>query len=86
VATSPLYVCAVDGTGKKLINEQTFAPGQTIPTLTGQKLLVTLGNNSVQMKVNGKSTSVPASSNAIRLQIDPSGQHSISSTQQPTCP
>jgi cytoskeleton protein RodZ len=86
VPTGPLYVCAVNGAGKKLINEQTFQPGQTVPTLTGQKVLVTFGNNSVQMKVNGKTVPVTASSNAIRVLIDPSGAHPISSTTQPTCP
>jgi hypothetical protein len=86
VPTSSLYVCAVNGAGKKLINEQTFQPGQTIPTLTGQKLLITLGNNSLQMKVNGKTVPVAASSNAIRLLVDPSGEHPTSSTTPPTCP
>jgi hypothetical protein len=86
VPTAPVYVCVVNGAGKKLINEQTYAPGQTIPSQTAGKLLVTLGNNSVQMKVNGKSVPVGASSNAIRLLIDPTGEHPISSTTSPTCP
>jgi cytoskeletal protein RodZ len=86
VPTGPLYVCAVNGAGKTLINEQTFQPGQTVPTLTGQKILVTFGNNAVQMKVNGKSVPVTASSNAIRVSIDPSGEHPISSATRPTCP
>jgi cytoskeletal protein RodZ len=86
VPTGPLYVCAVNGAGKKLVNEQTFQPGQTVPTLVGQKILVTLGNNAVQMKVNGKTVPVTASSNAIRLLIDPTGEHPTSSTTPPTCP
>ena len=50
---APVYVCLVDGSGNKLIPGQIFNTGQTIPTKTASKLLLTLGNASVQMKVNG---------------------------------
>jgi cytoskeletal protein RodZ len=84
--TGPVYVCLVDARGKKLINEQTFDVGQTIPAETATKLLLTLGNNSVQMKVNGKSITVAPSASPIRLQIDPTGTHSIPLSTKPTCP
>jgi cytoskeletal protein RodZ len=84
--TGTVYVCLVDGTGKKLINEQTFSAGQTIPTETAPKLLLTLGNASVQMKVNGKTVPVAASASAIRLLVDPSGAHAIPLSTKPTCP
>jgi Helix-turn-helix domain/RodZ C-terminal domain len=86
VATGPLYVCLVKGDGTKLINEQTFSPGQTIPTETASKLLLTLGNNAVQMKINGQPVKVASSSSAIRYQIDPSGHHQIPLSTTPTCP
>ena len=86
VPTGPLYVCLVDGSGKKLINEQTFSVGQTIPTETAPKLLLTLGNASVQIKVNGKSVPVAASPSAIRMLIEPSGAHTIPLATKPTCP
>jgi cytoskeleton protein RodZ len=86
VPTSPVYVCLVNGGGTKLINEQTFAAGQTIPTETSSRLLLTLGNASVQMKVNGRVVRVAPSPSAIRLLIAPSGIQHISNTQRPTCP
>ncbi len=86
VATGPVYVCLVNGTGTKLINEQTFSPGQTIPTETAPKLLLTLGNNAVRMKVNGQSVNIAPSSSAIRYAIDPSGHHQIPLSTTPTCP
>ena len=73
--TGTVYVCLVNGAGAKLINEQTFSVGQTIPTQTAPKLLLTLGNASVQMKVNGHTVPVTPSASAIRLMIDPSGTH-----------
>ena len=86
VPTGTVYVCLVNGAGAKLINEQTFSVGQTIPTATAGKLLLTLGNASVQMKVNGHTTPVTASPNAIRLLIQPSGTRPIPLSMPPTCP
>ncbi len=84
--TSLVYVCLVNGRGFKLINEQTFSVGETIPTATASKLLLTLGNASVQMKVNGKVVPVTPSPTAIRLLITPSAVTHIPDSQTPTCP
>jgi hypothetical protein len=86
VPTAAVYVCLVNGAGTKLINEQTFTVGQTVPTETGSKLLLTLGNNSVQLKVNGRVVPVVASPTAIRLLITPSGVKHIPASETPTCP
>ncbi len=86
VPTGPVYVCLVNGAGTKLINEQTFSPGETIPTETASKLLLTLGNNSVTMTVNGKPVPVGASASAIRFLIQPSGTHLTPLSTTPTCP
>ena len=84
--TAPLYVCLVNAHGRFLIYEQTFSPGQTIPTESGRNLLLTLGNPNVQMKVNGKPVQVPQSNAAIRLQLTPTSVQPIPMTQTPTCP
>jgi cytoskeleton protein RodZ len=86
VPTGTVYVCLVNGAGTKLINEQTFSAGQTVPTQTAGKLLLTLGNNSMRVTVNGKDVPVAASSSAIRLLIDPGGVHPIPLSTPPTCP
>ncbi len=84
-ATGPLYVCLVDGTGKRLISAQTFTPGQTIPTFTAPKLLLTLGNASVKMKVNGRPVAVAPSANPIGYLLLPTGHSTLSAAQQPRC-
>jgi hypothetical protein len=84
--TSAVYVCLVNGSGAKLINERTFAAGDHIPTQTAPTLLLTLGNASVQMKVNGRPVPVAASSSAIRLLLTPTGVKHIPLSQTPTCP
>jgi hypothetical protein len=83
--TSAVYVCVDDGRGKVLIPGVTYSPGQKIPIERASKLLVTLGNNSVDMKVNGKRTTVPPSTTAINFELTPSGQHPLPAGHLPTC-
>jgi cytoskeleton protein RodZ len=84
VPTGTVYVCVVNGAGTILIAGQTFAAGETIPTEKAGKLLVTLGNSSVQMKVNGKAVQV-AQGSPIGYSITPSAMTPLPSGQQPTC-
>jgi cytoskeleton protein RodZ len=84
--TGPVYVCLVNGRGKFLIFEKTYAPGQPIPTFKQHKMLLTLGNANVQVKVNGKLQPIAASSTAIRLLITPTTVRHILPTVKPTCP
>jgi cytoskeletal protein RodZ len=90
VPTGTVYVCLVNGHGTKLINEQTFTTGDTVPTESARRLLLTLGNAAVQMKVDGKPVPVTASASAIRLLITPAAGGSsvrhIPLSQTPTCP
>jgi Helix-turn-helix domain/RodZ C-terminal domain len=84
-ATGTVYVCLVNGTGAKLIPGQIYTPGQTIPTETAPKLLLTLGNASVDMKVNGKVVKVAPSASSIGYLIQPSGTTSLPAAKQPRC-
>jgi hypothetical protein len=86
VPTGTVYVCLVNGAGAKLVNERTFAAGDKIPSATARSLLLTLGNASVQMKVNGRSVPVTPSASAIRLLLTPTAVKHISFSQKPTCP
>jgi cytoskeletal protein RodZ len=83
--TARVYVCLVDGAGKQLIPGQIFDTGQTIPTETASKLLLTLGNASVQMKVNGRTVNVSPSATSIGYMFQAGGTSSIPPAQQPRC-
>ncbi len=85
VATGQVYVCLVDGAGKRLIPGVIFSPGQTIPTKTSSKLLLTLGNASVKMTVNGKPVAVTPSSSPIGYLLTPSAHSTLPPSQQPRC-
>jgi cytoskeletal protein RodZ len=84
VPTSSVYVCVEDGNGKKLIAGLIYAPGQTIPTETANKLLITLGNSAVQMKVNGKSVPVGPGS-PIGYELTPGKTTPLPRAALPTC-
>ena len=86
VPTGLVYVCLVNGGGRKLINAQNLNAGQSVPTETARHLLLTLGNNAAQVRVNGRAIPVAASSRAIRLLITPAGVSHIPLSQAPTCP
>jgi cytoskeleton protein RodZ len=85
VPTGRVYVCLVDGVGTQLIPGQIFGPGQTIPIETKRKLLLTLGNAAVQMKVNGKTVTVTPSPSAIGYELSPTGAKPLTAAQQPRC-
>jgi cytoskeleton protein RodZ len=85
VPTGQVYVCLTNGSGKQLIPGQIFDTGQTIPVETASKLLLTLGNNSVKMKVNGATVAVSPSSSSIGYELVPGSTKPLPTSQQPRC-
>jgi cytoskeleton protein RodZ len=85
VPTGTVYVCLVNGAGTVLIPGRIFTTGQTIPSQTAAKLLLTLGNAAVQMKVNGKPVTVTPSATSIGYLLQPSGASPLPVAQQPRC-
>jgi cytoskeleton protein RodZ len=82
--TSPVYVCVEDGNGKRLISGVIYAPGQAVPVETAPKLLITLGNSAVQMKVNGKSVTVGPGA-PVGYELTPGKTTALPAAQRPTC-
>ena len=62
-----------------------YDTGQTIPDEGGRKLLLTLGNASVQMKVNGVTVPVAPSSGAIGYELLPDSHHLLPAGSAPSC-
>jgi hypothetical protein len=85
VPTAAVYVCLVDGNGKRLIPGVIYNAGQTIPEKTASKMLLTLGNASVQMRVNGVTVPVAPSANPIGYELLPGSHHLLPSSAQPRC-
>jgi cytoskeleton protein RodZ len=85
IPTGDVYVCLVDGSGKRLIPGEIFNVGQTIPAKTSTKLMLTLGNASVKMKVNGASVPVPSTGSPVGFELLPSGHTMLPAAKQPQC-
>jgi Helix-turn-helix domain len=85
VPTGQVYVCMVNGSGKRLIPGVIYNAGQTVPTEKAGKLLLTLGNNSVRISANGKNVPVTASAASIGLELTPRGTKPLSAAHQPRC-
>jgi cytoskeleton protein RodZ len=83
-ATDPVYVCLVNGRGKVLIPGTTYDVGQPIPAEKAGKLLLTLGNSGVTMKVNGKPVTVPDAA-PVGFELTPTGHHPLTGSALPTC-
>jgi cytoskeletal protein RodZ len=82
--TSTVYVCVEDGNGKRIVPGLIYTAGQSIPTATAKKLLITLGNSAVQMKVNGKT--VPVAQGApIGYELTPGSMKPLARGAMPTC-
>jgi cytoskeleton protein RodZ len=85
VPTATVYVCLVDEHGKVLIPGSTFGAGQQVPTYHARSMRLTLGNDQVRLRVNGRGVAVPASSTAIAYALTPSGARALPAAQAPTC-
>jgi cytoskeletal protein RodZ len=85
VPTGAVYVCLEDGHGKRLIPGEIFNVGQTIPTKTSSKLLLTLGNASVKMKVNGQTVQVPSTGKPVGFDLTPGAHTMLPAGKQPQC-
>ena len=83
--TSRVYICMANQTGKLLIPGVTYDPGQTVPTKTASRLLLTLGNSSVTMKAGFGSIHVAPSAVPINLTIGPTSYHPLPVAQAPKC-
>jgi len=83
--TGTVYVCMVDGHGKVLIPGRIFSPGEAVPAETSAKLLLTLGNDGVRMKVNGKAVPVLPSATSIGFTLTPGGAKPLPPAGQPRC-
>jgi cytoskeletal protein RodZ len=83
--TSTVYICMANGAGKLLIPGVEYTAGQTVPTETAGKLLLTLGNSSVTMKTGYGAIPVPASSVPINLLIGPTSYHPLPVAKAPNC-
>ncbi len=84
--SAPVYVCLIGDNGRKAIPGEELQPGSSTPTYHAHRFLLTLGNSSVKLYIDGKARTVPASSQAIGYSITRAdGRKRLTLGNLPTC-
>jgi hypothetical protein len=84
-ATGEVYVCLKAG-DRTLLNGVTLAPGDRTPTFRSRRFRMTLGNNGVVLRINGRARTVAPSADPIGLQITPrTGRRPLPADKRPVC-
>jgi cytoskeleton protein RodZ len=84
--TGTVYVCLVGDSGRVLIPGRILESGASTPTYHAHRFLLTLGNSSVLMYVDGQKRVVAPSSHPIGYSITrATGRQNLPAAQRPTC-
>jgi cytoskeleton protein RodZ len=84
-ATGEVYVCLKAG-DRTLLNGVTLQAGDRTPTFRSRRFRMTLGNNAVALRINGRARSVAPSADPIGLQITPrTGRRPLAASKRPVC-
>jgi hypothetical protein len=84
--TATVYVCLIGDDGRKLIPGVDLQPGQSTPTYHARHFVVTLGNSSVKLVLDGIPRTVAPSAEAIGYSITKArGRRPLAPGQLPTC-
>ena len=84
--TAVVYVCLVGDNGHVLVPGLELQPGQSTATYHARRFLLTLGNSSVTMYIDGHPRTVAPSSQPIGYAITKArGRQPLTSAEMPTC-
>jgi cytoskeleton protein RodZ len=84
-ATGPVNICLKSGR-RTLVNGLTLEAGERTRTFRSRRFRLTVGNNAVILRINGKPKGLPASSDPIGVEITPrSGRQPLTAAQRPVC-
>jgi hypothetical protein len=86
IATAPVYVCVVDARGRQVVDEVTLDVSSPRETYVSRSFRTNFGNNSVRMRVNGKTYRVAASTDPIGYELRPGREpRRLSDDARPDC-
>ena len=77
IPSDDVYVCLRNSKDELLLNE-TLQPDSEQKTYRSRRFRLTLGNGSLEMKVNDHRMGVPQSANAINYELTPAGRKRLS--------
>jgi hypothetical protein len=85
VPTGPVSVCLVDARGRVLIGNAILQAGRPSRTFRSRRFRMVLGNNAVRLRINGRSRTVPPSSEPIAYEVTRSGRRDLPADRRPSC-
>ena len=84
-ATGLVNICLKSAAGT-LVNSETLQAGQKTKTFKSKRFDMTLGNNAVILRINGRALTVPAAQNGIGLRVTPlRGRQPLAAQKRPVC-
>jgi cytoskeletal protein RodZ len=84
--TAEVWACVLNGQGKRLVNGQTLAAGESTGPFHSRSYTAAFGNGSVHILVDGKVAKTPATPSPIGITVDSQGKvHELPEGNRPTC-
>lgn len=84
-ATAPVWVCLIGESQSKLIPGVELQTGELSGPFHARRFEITLGKATVDLRVNGSTVEVPASTRPIGYEITSAGATPLPAARQPTC-
>jgi hypothetical protein len=85
-ATAEVWVCLLDGNGRRLINGQILETGAEEGPFRSSRFTLSLGNGEVALSIDNKAVSVPETGSPVGYRIASDGQlDRLSEAERPTC-
>lgn len=85
-AKGEVWVCLLDGAGKRLVDGQILLPGETEGPFRSGSFTLALGNGAVTMTVDGQRAKTPEPSSPIGFAVDSKGTvRELPEGERPTC-
>lgn len=82
----PVWICLRAAGGRVLIPGEVVEASSRLPAWRSSEFIMTLGNGSVRMRVNGKTLNVPEVQEPIGYRIDQAGRRTeLGEDERPTC-
>ena len=85
VPLGDVFVCLTAVGQGTLVNGVILRPGDPVRSYRSRRFRLTLGNNRVRLRINGRVRPVPPVTNGIGYEITRAGRRTLSAGERPTC-
>ncbi len=84
--TGEVWVCVINGAGKRLVDGQTLVPGETMGPFHSRSYAAAFGNGSVRILVDGMLAKTGSAPSPMGIAVDPHGKvHELPEGERPNC-